>query len=158
MFGRKTRAERLREEALDRAPVPGVKLAAAGSALATAYGGVLPILERLLYDEDLQDNIRTFIESARNIVDELSGESPTEIVARLWDDNKLRGEVETAVEAAEEGVKRLRGERIRGGGISFGMLLLLLALGGGFLFFSPWTGQEARRIARQAFGALRSGT
>jgi hypothetical protein len=158
LFGRKTRAEKLREEALDRAPVPGATLAAAGSALATAYGGVLPILERLLYDDDLRDNIRTFIDSARNILDELSNESPTEIATKLWDDNKLRGEVETAVEAAEEGVKRLRGERVRGGGLSFGMLLLLLALGGGFLFFSPWTGQEARRIARQAFGTLRSGT
>ena len=145
----RTAAETARRQARGASFVPGATLGA-------AYAGAKPVTERLLYDEDLQDNIRTFIESARNIVDELSGESPTEIVARLWDDNKLRREVETAAEAAEEGVKRLQGERVRGGGLSFGMLLLLLALGGGFLFFSPWTGQEARRIARQAFGALRS--
>ena len=157
MFGRKSRAERLREEALQRSPVPGARLAAAGSTLVTAYGEVRPIVERLLYDEDLQDNIRTFIESARNILDELSGEGPTEIASRLWDDNKLRKEVETAAEAAEEGVKRARGERVGGGGISFGMLLLILG-GVGFLFLNPKTGPEARRIAREAFDTLRSRT
>ncbi|MDQ3921629.1 MAG: hypothetical protein M3248_04670, partial [Actinomycetota bacterium] len=65
MFGRKSRAERLREEARQRSPVPGAALAAAGSTLVSAYGEVRPIAERLLNDEDLQDNIRTFIESAR---------------------------------------------------------------------------------------------
>ena len=158
MFGRKSRAERLREEALERSPLSGSTLVAAGSALATAYEEAKPLVERLLYDDDLRDNIRTFIDSGRKILDELSDESPTEAVARLWDDNKLRREIETAVEAAEEGVKRARGQRVGGGGLSFGMLLLLLVLVGGFLFFSPWTGAQARRIAREAFGALRSGT
>jgi len=157
LFGRKSRAERLREEALERSPVPGAVLAAAGSTLATADGEVRHIVERLLNDEDLQGNIRTFIESARNILDELSGEGPTEIASRLWDDNKLRKEIETAAEAAEEGVKRARGERVRGGGISFGMLLLILA-GVSFVFLNPKTGPEARRMAREAFDALRSRT
>ena len=157
MFGRKSRAERLREEALQRSPVPGAALAAAGSTLVSAYGEVRPIAERLLNDQDLQDNIRTFIESARNILDELSGEGPTEIASRLWDDNKLRKEVETAAEAAKEGVKRARGERVGGRGISFGMLLLILA-GVGFLFLNPKTGPEARRIARETFDTLRSRT
>ena len=157
MFGRKSRAERLREEALQRSPVPGAALAAAGSTLVSAYGEVRPITERLLNDEDLQDNIRTFIESARNILDELSGEGPTEIASRLWDDNKLRKEVETAAEAAKEGVKRARGERVGGRGLSLGMLLLILG-GVGFLFLNPKTGPEARRIAKEAFDTLRSRT
>ncbi len=157
MFGRKSRAERLREEALQRSPIPGAALAAAGSTLVSAYGEVRPIAERLLNDEDLQDNIRTFIESARNILDELSGEGPTEIASRLWDDNKLRKEVETAAEAANEGVKRARGERVGGRGLSFGMLLLILG-GVSFLFLNPKTGPEARRIAKEAFDTLRSRT
>ena len=157
MFGRKSRAERLREEARQRSPIPGAALAAAGSTLVSAYGEVRPIAERLLNDEDLQDNIRTFIESARNILDELSGEGPTEIASRLWDDNKLRKEVETAAEAAKEGVKRARGERVGGRGLSFGMLLLILG-GVGFLFLNPKTGPEARRIAKEAFETLRSRT
>jgi hypothetical protein len=157
LFGRKSRAERLREEALQRSPVPGAALAAAGSTLVSAYGEVRPIAERLLNDQDLQDNIRTFTESARNILDKLSGEGPTEIASRLWDDNKLRKEVETAAEAAKEGVKRARGERVGGRGISFGMLLLILA-GVGFLFLNPKTGPEARRIAKEAFDTVRSRT
>ena len=147
MFGRKSRAERLREEALQRSPIPGAALAAAGSTLVSAYGEVRPIAERLLNDEDLQDNIR----------DELSGEGPTEIASRLWDDNKLRKEIETAAEAAKEGAKRARGERVGGRGLSFGMLLLILG-GVGFLFLNPKTGPEARRIAKEAFDTVRSRT
>ena len=149
MFGRKSRAERLKEEAGGNS---------IGTALVGAYSGARPVAERLLYDDDLQDNIRTFIESGRKILNELSGESASEIVAKLWDDNKLRKEVEEAVEAAEEGVKRLRGQRVRSGGGS-GKLLLVLALGGGgFLFLNPKTGPEARRIAGEVFNTLRSGS
>ena len=151
MFGRKSRAERLREEAQNRSLISGARLAA-------AYGGARPIAERLLYDDDLRDNIRTFIDSARKILDELSGEDPSEIVTKLWDDKKLRKEVEAAVEAAEEGTKRLQGRRVRGGG-SFGKLLLVLVLvaAGGFLFFNQRTGPEARRIAKDVFSNLTSG-
>ncbi len=149
MFGRKSRAERLRAKA------QGGSL---GAVLLGAYGGARPLAERLLYDDDLRDNIRTFIEAARKIVDEVSDEDPTEIVTKLWDDGKLRREVEAAVGAAQEGYLRARGQRVRGGGRS-GKLLLLLVLGGGaFLFLNPSTGPEARRIAGDIFGALRSGT
>jgi uncharacterized membrane-anchored protein YjiN (DUF445 family) len=148
LFGRRSRAKRLKAEA------QGGSL---GAALLGAYGGARPVAERLLYDDDLRDNIRILIESARNILDEVSDEEPTEIVTKLWDDKKLRREIETAVEAAQEGYKRVRGQRVRGGG--GGRLLLLLILGGGaFLFLNPRTGPEARRIAGDIFGALRSGT
>ncbi len=147
MFGRRSRAERLREE---ENPL--------GTALATAYDGARPMAERLLYDEDLRDNIRTFLESARKILDELSDESPTEIVARLWDDDKLRKEVEAAAEAVQEGAKRIQGQKVRSGGGGGKLLLVLLLAGAGFLFFSPQTGPEARRIAGEVFSALRSGS
>ena len=150
MFGRKTRAQRkLQREAVKASPF-------SGAALVGAYEGARPVVERLLYDDDLRDNIRTFIESAGNILDELSGESPAEIVAKLWDDNKLRKEVEAAVQAAQEGARRVQGQRVgrRGGG----RLLLVLGLAGGvgFLFLNPRTGSEARRIAGEVVGALRS--
>ncbi len=151
MFGR-SRAKRLKEEAQDNRLVSGATLAA-------ALGGARPVAERLLSDEDLRDNVRTFIESARKILDELSDESPTEIVARLWDDDKLRKEVEAAAEALQEGTKRVRGQRVKSGGGSGKILLLLLLAGGvAFLFLNPRTGPEARRIAGDIFGALRSGT
>ncbi len=128
------------------------------AALATAYAGARPILERLLYDDDLRDNIRVFIESARNILDELSDEEPTEIITRLWDDDKLRRQVEAAAGAAQEGSKRVRGEKVRSGGGRGGRLLFLLLVAAvGFLFLHPRTGPQARQYAREAYSAISSG-
>jgi hypothetical protein len=151
LFGGKTRAEKLKKEARNRSLVSSVSLAG-------ALGGVRPIAERLLYDDDLRDNIRTLIDAAREIVDEVSDESPTEIVTKLWDDPKLRREVEAVAEAVQEGSKRIQGEKIRSGGRSGRLLLILLLAGGAFLFLSPTTGPQARRIAKDIFGALRSGS
>ena len=126
--------------------------------LATAYAGAKPVIERLLYDDDLRDNIRTFIESARSILDELSGEEPTEIVTKLWDDDKLRGQVEAAAGAARQGSKRIRGERVRGGGRRGGRLLFLILVAAvGFLFLHPRTGPRARKFAMDTYGSLTSG-
>lgn len=145
MFGSRSRTEKLKKGATN------------GSALVAAYAGARPVAERLLYDDDLRDNIRTLIESSRKILDELSDESPQEIVARLWDDDKVRNQVESVVGAAQEGAKRVRGEKVRSSGGGSGKLLLLLAAGAGFLFLSPRTGPQARRIAGDIFKALRSG-
>ena len=150
MFGRKSRAERLKEQAEGSRLIPVATLAA-------AYAGAKPVIERLLYDDDLRDNLRVFITSARNIMEELSGEEPSEIITRLWDDDKLRKQVEAAAEAAQEGSKRVRGERVRSGGGGRKLLLLLLVAAVGFLFFSPKTGPQARQFAREAYGNLTSG-
>jgi hypothetical protein len=150
VFGRKSRAERLKEQAEGSRLIPV-------ATLATAYAGAKPVIERLLYDDDLRDNLRVFIASARNILDELSDEEPSEIITRLWDDDKLRKQVEAAAEAAQEGSKRVRGERVRSGGGGRKLLLLLLVAAVGFLFFSPRTGPQARQFAREAYGNLTSG-
>jgi hypothetical protein len=150
VFGRKSRAERLREQAEESRLIPV-------ATLATAYAGAKPVIERLLYDDALRDNIRVFIESARNILNELSDEGPTDIVTRLWDDDKLRKHVEAAAGAAREGSKRVRGERVRSGGGGGGILLLLLLAAVGFLFLNPRTGPQARRFAKEAYGTLTSG-
>ena len=150
MFGRKSRAERLKEQAEESRLIPVATLAA-------AYAGAKPVIERLLYDDDLRDNIRVFIESARNILDELSDESPGDIVTRLWDDDKLRKNVEAAAEAVQEGSRRARGERVRSGGRGGKILLLLLVAAVGYLFFNPKTGPQARQFAREAYGSLTSG-
>ena len=150
MFGRKSRAERLRERADSTSLVPM-------ATLATAYAGAKPIIERLLYDDDLRDNIRVFIESARNILNELSDEEPSEIITRLWDDDKLRKQVEAAAGAAQQGSKRVRGEKVRSGGRGRRLLFLLLLAAVGFLFLSPRTGPQARQYAREAYSAISSG-
>ena len=151
MFGRKSRAERLKEQAGGSRLIPV-------ATLATVYAGAKPVLERLLYDDDLRDNIRVFIDSARQIMDELSGEEPTEIVTRLWDDDKLRKQFESAAEAAQQGSKRVRGQRVRSRGGGGGRLVFLLLLAAvGFLFLNPRTGPQARKVARDAYGAVTSG-
>ena len=150
MFGRKSRAERLKEQAQESRLIPVATLAA-------AYAGAKPVIERLLYDDDLRDNIRVFIDSARAILDELSDESPSEVVTRLWDDDKLRKHVEAAAGAAQEGSRRVRGERVRSGGGGRKLLLLLLAAAVGFLFLNPRTGPQARRFAMETYGSLTSG-
>ena len=127
------------------------------AALGAAYAGARPIIERLLYDDDLRNNIRFFIESARKIIDELSDEDPSDILTRLWDDDKLRKQVEAAAEAAQEGSKRVRGERVRRSGGGGRLLLLLLVAAVGFLFLNPRTGPQARKFAREAYGSVTSG-
>ena len=152
MFGRKSRAEKLKEQAESNSLVPM-------AALAAAYTGAKPVLERLLYDDDLRDNIRTFIESARAIVDDLSDEGPAEIVTKLWDDDKLRGEVEAAAGAVSQGSRRIRGEkvRMRRGGRGGRLLFLVLVAAVGFLFLHPRTGPQARKFAADTYGSLTSG-
>lgn len=113
--------------------------------------------ERLLYDDDLQDNVRTFIEAANKIYGEVSKDSPGVIVARLWDDDKLRGEIEAAAAAIQQGGRRVRGEKVKSGGGGGRVLLLLLAAAVGFLFLNPRTGPEARRLAKEALGSINSG-
>jgi hypothetical protein len=151
LFGRKSRAEKLREQAESNSLVPM-------AALSAAFAGARPVLERLLYDDDLRDNIRTFIESARAIADELSDEDPQEIITRLWNDDKLRGQVEAAAGAASQGSKRVRGEKVRTRRRRGGRLLFLLLLAAvGFLFLNPKTGPQARKFVGDAYGSLTSG-
>jgi hypothetical protein len=145
VFGRKSRAERMKERA-------GILAGAAAAA-----EGARPFAERLLYDDELQENIRTFLESARKIYEELSGDSPDRIAARLWDDDKLRRRVEEAVHAAQEGSLRLRGERVRKGGGKLRKLVFVLAVVVAFLMLNPKTGPEARQTARNIYHYVTSG-
>ena len=149
-MGRKSRAEKLKEQAESNSLIPT-------AALSAAFAGARPVLERLLYDDDLRDNIRTFVESARTIVDELSGEDPSEVITRLWDDDKLRSQVEAAAGAASQGSKRVRGQKVPQGGRGRRLLFLLLVAAVGFLFLNPRTGPQARKFARDTYGSLTSG-
>lgn len=149
MFGRKSRAERLREQVEGTGFVPVATMAA-------VYSGARPILERLLYDDNLRDNIRDFIEAARKITDELSDESPDKIVTRLWDDDKLRKQVEMAAGAVHQGNKRVRGQSVRGGGGRFKLVFWLISGAMAFLFLNPKTGPQARQIVSDAIGSVTS--
>ncbi|AHY45830.1 Hypothetical Protein RradSPS_0547 [Rubrobacter radiotolerans] len=153
MFGRKSRAEKLREQA-EREARAHLPLAS----IAAAISGARPILERLLYDDELRKNIQDLVESVQEIANEVQGERPQEILSRLWDDDKLRGSIESASAAAQTGSKRIRGERVRSEGGGAGRKIFLLVLLGGlaYLFFSPQTGEEARRLLKETVGAITS--
>lgn len=151
MFGRKSRAERLREESESRSFVPV-------AALATFFAEARPVAERLLYDDDLQENVRTFIEAANKIYGEVSSDSPGKIVARLWDDDKLREQIEAAAAAAQAGSRRVRGEKVKSGGGGGGILFLLISAAVAFLFLNPRTGPEARGVVKNALGSISSGS
>lgn len=149
----KARAKKLKAEAKNKGKdatpaLPGVSISA-------LLAGSRPVAERLLYDDDLRDNIRTFLESAQKILDELSGEKPSEVVARLWDDDKLRAQVESAAEAVQAGSKRVRGEDPSRGG-HFGKVFLVISALIAFLMLNPRTGPEARRITKDIYRAVSS--
>lgn len=149
MFGRKSRAEKLKEQAESRSFVPV-------AAIAAFLSEAKPVAERVLYDDELRDNLRTFIEAANKVYEEVSGGSPGEVVARLWNDDKLRDQIESATAAAQEGSRRARGERVKSGSSGKGILILLLAAAVGFLFLNPKTGPQARKLAQDAVNALNS--
>lgn len=149
----KARAKKLKAEARKKGKDAAPTLS--GVSISALLAGGRPVAERLLYDDDLRDNIRTFLESAQKILDELSGEKPSEVVARLWDDDKLRSQVESAAEAVQAGSKRVRGENPDRGG-NFGKVLLVISALIAFLMLNPRTGPEARRITKDIYRAVSS--
>lgn len=152
----KARAKNLKAEAKKKGKDAESALSGiSGISVSAALAGGKPIAERLLYDDELRDNVRTFLDSAQKILEELSGEKPSKVVSRLWDDDKLRDEVESAAEAVQEGSKRVRGESPKRGG-HFGKVLLVISAVIAFLMLNPRTGPETRRVAKDIYQAVSS--
>lgn len=151
MFGRESKAEKLKREA-KQDPLSFLSVASLSAAASEAR----PVAERLLYDDDLRDNLRTLIEAARKILDELSDEDPRDVVARLWDDDKLRRQVEEAVQAIQQGSKRIQGKKVKTGGGGFRKVFLVTSALVAFLMLNPRTGPQARRITKDIITTLSS--
>lgn len=147
----KARAKKLKADAKKKGK--DAESALSGASLSALLAGSRPVAERLLYDDELRDNIRTFLESAQKILDELSNEKPSKIVTRLWEDDKLRTQVESAAGAVQEGSKRVRGEKLKEGG-NFGKVFLVISALIAFLMLNPRTGPEARRITKDIYEAV----
>jgi hypothetical protein len=149
----KARAKKLKGEAKKKGKEAESVLS--GASISALLAGSKPVAERLLYDDELRDNIRTFLESAQKILNELSDEKPSQIVARLWEDDKLRTQVESAAEAVQQGSKRVRGQNPDKGG-NFGKVFLVISAIIAFLMINPRTGPEARRITKDIYQAVSS--
>lgn len=155
MFGRKiqSRTERLKMQAGQSRYVPTEALS---GGIATAR----PIIERLLYDDELRDDIREFMQSASRVADHLSGGDAREIVNKIWDDENVRRDIENATQRAQTGAKRIQGQKVKGsgdsgGGLSFGTAFLGVSALTAFLMLNPKTGPAARQYVKEAIGAVR---
>jgi hypothetical protein len=88
-----------------------------------------PYVQRLIEDEDLRDNFVQAYESARDAYSRLAnGKSPT---TQIFDDKKLQKHVKTAATNVKDASVALREAPKKKGGLSFGRVLVLGAVGTG---------------------------
>ena len=104
------------------------KAATAAEAVAAARDN--PYVQRIVSDDDLRDNVRVAIESAKSAYERLSnGKTPTKAI---MDDKKLHKDLKAAAEALRDAGNALREapkkKKRRGG---FGRKLMILVVGAG---------------------------
>jgi hypothetical protein len=101
---------------------------AAKAASAAAAARNSPYVQRMIEDEDLRDNVRDALDSARVAYDRLTnGKAPHKA---LLEDKKLQKSLqEAAVSLRDAGQALKQGPKRRSGG--FGRKLLVLAIGAG---------------------------
>jgi hypothetical protein len=89
-----------------------------------------PYVQRVIDDEDLRDNIVQAYESAKKAYDRLTnGKSPTK---QIFDDKKLQKEIRNAAFNVKDASVALReAPKKKKGGLSFGKVLVLGAIGAG---------------------------
>jgi ferric-dicitrate binding protein FerR (iron transport regulator) len=100
---------------------------AARAAGAASAARANPYVQRLIQDDELRDNIRTAIESARVAYARMTNGKPAH--RALFEDKKLQKELRRGAEALRDASSSLREapkKRRRGG---FGRLLLVAAVG-----------------------------
>src|SRR6476469_908351 len=97
------------------------KAASAASAVAAAKDN--PYVQRIVADDELRDNVRVALESAKSAYERLSnGKAPTKAI---MDDKKLHKDLKAAGNALREAPKK---KKRRGG---FGRKLMILFVGAG---------------------------
>jgi len=104
------------------------KAASAASAVAAAKDN--PYVQRIVADDELRDNVRVALESAKSAYERLSnGKAPTKAI---MDDKKLHKDLKAAAEALRDAGNALREapkkKKRRGG---FGRKLMILFVGAG---------------------------
>jgi hypothetical protein len=103
------------------------KAAKAGSAALAVKCS--PYVQRLIQDEELRDNLKTVLESARSAFDRLSnGKTPAKVIL---DDKKFQKELQTASEALRDATQALREGPKKPKRRKLGRRLLVLVIAGG---------------------------
>jgi hypothetical protein len=118
----------------------------AGKAAASARTN--PYVQRLIDDEELRENVRATIESARKAYKRMSNGKPP--AKALMEDKKLHRELHNASESAREAAYQLRGKRRRKRHRGRRLIFLLLIAAAGVMLAS----EDARKtVLDKLFGA-----
>ena len=120
--------------------------------VADAANNVKPYVDRMLYDAELRDSVRSAYESARAIYDELLGNrGVTGIASRVATDKDLQDELRSAISDLRRAADRIQGkQKEEASGRHTAMLLFAVVLG---ILFNPFTGPQTRKwLADRIFG------
>jgi hypothetical protein len=115
-----------------------------------AVGTVRPYVDRALHDEDLRDNVKNALDSARAVYNELiGGRGAVALGTRVATDKDLQKELKNIVEELREASERMQGRKDHGGRNST-LLLVGIALG---ILFNPVSGPQTRKwLSDRLFG------
>jgi len=114
-----------------------------------------PYLRRAVQDEEVRDNLKSAIASAREIYDELLGGRSTAAVAtRVATDKDIQDNMRNAVEDLRKAAMRVQGKKEH---TSRNATLLIAGIALGILF-NPVTGAQTREwISEKLLGGEESG-
>jgi hypothetical protein len=103
---------------------------------------VKPYVDRALHDEDLRDNVKNAIDSARAVYSELvGGRGVTTLATRVATDKDIQKELRNAIEEFRQAADRVQGKKEHSGRNST-LLIAGIALG---ILFNPLTGTQTRK-------------
>jgi hypothetical protein len=110
--------------------------------VADAAESVRPYVDRALHDEDLRDNVKSALDSARAVYNELvGGRGVTTAATRVATDKDIQKELKKAITEFREAADRVQGKKDHPGRNST-LLLAGIALG---ILFNPLTGGPTRK-------------
>jgi len=119
--------------------------------VADAAANVKPYVDRVLYDAELRDSVRSAYESARAIYDELLGNrGVTGIASRVASDKDIQDELRSAISDLRRAADRMQGKEEEERGRHTALLLFAVVIG---ILFNPFTGPQTRKwLADRIFG------
>ncbi len=112
--------------------------------------GARPYVERALRDEEVRDNLKSAITTARDIYDELiGGRGMTHVAARVATDKDIQDNLRSAIEDLRKAADRVQGKESHSGRNTM-LLLTGITLG---VLFNPMTGPQTRQwLSDRLFG------
>jgi hypothetical protein len=115
-----------------------------------------PYVTRALQDEEVRENVKHAIATARDIYDELlGGRSTTAVAARVATDSEIQDSLKSAIDDLRKAANRVQGKKEHS---SRNATLLLAGIALGILF-NPMTGPQTRQwIQNKVLGGEDSGS